>query len=130
MSSIKLNPNWCQQNSFWNIPRVYSQEYTRGTGKLRHSKATLVCLSVLCLSVSAKCGMFHPYYAWGGELLGLASLRSTDNQWLGSLRHLHQQRGGCHTTPQLDSASSVFPAYYYMHWGGWYEHFHGMRSSA
>ncbi len=44
-----------------------------------------------CFSVSARRGMFCPYCAWGGEFLGLVSLWSTDNRWLGShqpLRHV------------------------------------------
>ncbi len=32
--------------------------------------------------------MFHLYCAWGGEFLGLASLWSTNNQWLGSRQPL------------------------------------------
>ncbi len=34
--------------------------------------------------------MFHPYCAWGGEFLGLASLWSTDKRWLGSWQPLRQ----------------------------------------
>ncbi len=44
-----------------------------------------------CFSVSARRSMFHPYYAWGEEFLGLALLWSSDNWWLGSrqpLRHV------------------------------------------
>ncbi len=62
--------------------------------------------------------MFCPYCAWGGEFLGLASLWSNNNRWLGSwqpLRHvawfiapstLAKER-----LPQLASVSSVFPAF-------------------
>ncbi len=32
------------------------------------------------------------------------------SMWLGSVRHLHQPRRGCHAAPRLASVSSVFPA--------------------
>ncbi len=66
-----------------------------------------------CFSVSARLSMFHPYCAWGREVLELASLWSTNNRWLGSqqpLRHvtrfiapstLAKERLPCHTSACL-----------------------------
>ncbi len=74
---------------------LFSQEYTRSRGKPRYGVASLVAAPCTkeCFSVSARRGIFRPYCAWGGGFLWLASLWSTNNQWLGSrqpLRHVAQ----------------------------------------
>ncbi len=62
---------------------VLSWEYIRGRGKPRLPRCVVPC-SKECFSVPARRVMFCPYCAWGGEFLGLASLWSTNNQWLES----------------------------------------------
>ncbi len=87
-------------------------EASRGT--MRHPWCAAPCTKE-CFSVSVRRGMFHPCCAWGGEFIRLASLWSTDNQWLGSQQPLRYVarfvtlstlavRRGCHAAPWLASA--------------------------
>ncbi len=66
---------------------TFSREYTRGRGKQRCGILGVPRL-VLKSVFQFQRGMFHPYCAWEVEFLGLASLWSTDNRWLGSLQPL------------------------------------------
>ncbi len=65
---------------------------------MRHLRRAAPCTGE-CFLVSTRCSMFHPYCAWGGEFLRLASLWST-RQWNSSLE---QQ-------PMLHFSKIDFPA--------------------
>ncbi len=64
-----------------NVDAALEAEASRGTA---WNPCHAVPCSKECFSVSARCGMFYPYCAWGGEFLGLGLLSSTNSRWLGS----------------------------------------------